>query len=110
MMNSPNKDVCLECGGFCCKFHMYPKEGTSKRCREYHDVRSEPTMQHDKYWIMRSLCPHVTEEGLCSIYEDRPQFCRDFPEKRSVTDWYYFCELYRQMPGKGEVGTGLKVL
>ncbi|MDD3012922.1 MAG: YkgJ family cysteine cluster protein, partial [Candidatus Gastranaerophilales bacterium] len=25
-------------------------------------------------------CPHVTDNNLCSIYEFRPQICRDFPD------------------------------
>lgn len=24
-------------------------------------------------------CPHVTDDNLCSMYEDRPQICKDFP-------------------------------
>lgn len=24
-------------------------------------------------------CPHITEENLCSRYEERPQICKDFP-------------------------------
>ena len=24
-------------------------------------------------------CQHLTDEGRCAIYEDRPQVCRDFP-------------------------------
>lgn len=25
-------------------------------------------------------CPHITEDNMCSIYEKRPQLCRDFPD------------------------------
>lgn len=25
-------------------------------------------------------CPHITDDNLCSIYEKRPQLCRDFPD------------------------------
>lgn len=24
-------------------------------------------------------CPHITDDNLCSMYENRPQICRDFP-------------------------------
>jgi len=37
-------------------------------------------------------CKHLTEDNLCSIYEDRPDFCRLNP-KRPATEQEKWCKL-----------------
>jgi len=31
------------------------------------------------YQILQSICPHLTEENLCDVYDRRPIACRAFP-------------------------------
>jgi len=37
-------------------------------------------------------CKHLTEDNLCSIYEDRPDFCRLNP-KRPAAEQEKWCKL-----------------
>ena len=34
------------------------------------------------YFIDHDVCPFLTEENKCSIYESRPKICQDFPEMK----------------------------
>jgi Fe-S-cluster containining protein len=44
---------------------------------EYIDVVESRLDAEEKIYFYH--CPHITDENSCSIYEDRPQICRDFP-------------------------------
>jgi Fe-S-cluster containining protein len=45
---------------------------------EYIDLYSEYLNSEEKVYFYH--CPHITDENLCSIYEFRPQICKDFPD------------------------------
>jgi len=44
---------------------------------EYVDMVIEKLDDSDQVYFYH--CPHITEDNLCSIYESRPQICKDFP-------------------------------
>ncbi len=44
---------------------------------EYIEFVQEKLDDDEKIYFYH--CPHVTEQNLCSIYEERPQICRNFP-------------------------------
>jgi Fe-S-cluster containining protein len=52
---------CIECRGTCCKTHdaIALDDGTT-------------------LWFVNGRCPNLDATDRCSIYETRPQACRDF--------------------------------
>lgn len=45
---------------------------------EYMELYYQQFNEEDKVYFYH--CPRITDENLCSIYEFRPQICRDFPD------------------------------
>jgi len=97
-MDSPNKDICKECGAFCCRYIAYPKANATKECREYHEIKQNVIKKDDKYWIIDQPCPHIQDDHTCDIYETKPKFCTTFPTDKSPVSWFEFCELLRTNP------------
>lgn len=62
------------------------------------------------------VCKHLTDEGLCEVYESRPLICRvddsygafpEFKTKREYYDYMYsFCEMLMQMKQEREEKEG----
>lgn len=74
-----------ECNGCaaCCRFlilQVNPAylEEDRRRWIEMHGIR---LFERDggAWASISAQCNHLTEEGKCGIYEERPQGCRDFP-------------------------------
>ncbi len=77
---------CLECAN-CCKTTspmLFPKDIE----RMADAVRMKPSLFSDKYikidedgdFVFKSSpCPFLKEDNYCSIYEDRPKACREYP-------------------------------
>ena len=45
--------------------------------------------------VADSPCPHLSRGGLCEIYQERPQGCREF-----------FCDAYKRFDSSGTGFTG----
>ena len=100
-MDSPNKDICKECGAFCCRYAVYPKNHNhTKECIEYHDAQNSLIKKDDDFWILDRPCPHVQDDHTCGIYETRPKFCATYPTDLTHEHWFKFCELMRNNPPK----------
>lgn len=56
-MNLP----CVACRGTCCKGH-----------------KGVPLDDGTLLLFVNGQCPHLNEDGLCGIYETRPQICREW--------------------------------
>lgn len=72
---------CAMCGE-CCRwaaarvFKLPTKDDL--RWMEYHGIKLV-----GRVMFIPCKCTHLTEEGLCDIYESRPQCCKDFPNEES---------------------------
>ncbi|MCE2816033.1 MAG: YkgJ family cysteine cluster protein [Cryomorphaceae bacterium] len=82
---------CLDCAN-CCKttgplWTERDKERVAKRLRmksaelEARYLR----LDEDGDWVLRQLpCPFLEADNACSIYEDRPKACREYPHTDRV--------------------------
>ncbi|MCB1304733.1 MAG: YkgJ family cysteine cluster protein [Leptospiraceae bacterium] len=78
-------DICLKCHG-CCMYITVPLD--YPRSNEQRDLYTwyllhrnvEIYIDHDKSWavIFKTPCDKLLANGMCSIYETRPQLCRDY--------------------------------
>ena len=71
-------NICRQCGGSCCKLKLYSVkalEKTGAKAVYYEDETNQKIS--DSYVQMNKVCEFL-ENGKCSIYETRPQTCRDF--------------------------------
>ena len=66
-------DRCKECGGKCCKTLVMKRPDYINDILETRVVG----MNDEAVWI-NAACKHLVD-GLCSIYEDRPESCRSYP-------------------------------
>lgn len=78
-------EICLKCHG-CCMYITVPLD--YPRSNEQRDLYTwyllhrnvEIYIDHDKTWaiIFKTPCDKLLANGMCSIYETRPQLCRDY--------------------------------
>jgi Fe-S-cluster containining protein len=96
-----NKDICKACGGICCSFESMDISFRSMdiddpdeidKWFEESDTRWDQLITDDDKvpdmtWIvtkngdglhLRFKCNHRTDEGLCGIYNNRPDMCKKF--------------------------------
>ena len=77
---------CLKCAN-CCKttspiFRDIDIERLSKRLKVTHTEFAERYLQLDHegdYVLKSSPCVFLLEDNKCSVYEDRPKACREYP-------------------------------
>jgi Fe-S-cluster containining protein len=77
---------CLKCAN-CCKttspiFRDVDIERLSKRLRMTHTQFTEKYLKLDHendYVLQVSPCAFLQEDNKCSVYEDRPKACREYP-------------------------------
>tara|TARA_B100000508_G_C11465742_1_gene282301 strand:+ start:7509 stop:7991 length:483 start_codon:yes stop_codon:yes gene_type:complete len=77
---------CLECAN-CCKttspiFRDIDIERLSKRLKLSHSKFAEKYLRLDSdgdYVLQSSPCVFLQEDNKCSVYEDRPKACREYP-------------------------------
>ena len=84
--------LCLECLE-CCHVIAVPTFLRGDRFKEFYTKRGFRVMMHQglSLVVLRSTCPHLTDKG-CSIYEQRPQVCREYdgrkdPIMRYICKW-----------------------
>jgi Fe-S-cluster containining protein len=95
-MSLQEYDVCMECGGICCKYQPSKEVREDDEYQiEYWDARAQKKIKTKKGWVYLSemRCPHFTDDNLCGIYENRPELCRNFPKKGTHKVWRYYCKL-----------------
>ena len=98
-----DRDICKECGGFCCNCRMIGVERSpvSKNTLEYWDAKSQEYFDHGKLriYVVSEPCKHY-KDGECSIYDDRPVKCKLFPfDLKDATERYIWkrkCALYER--------------
>lgn len=76
-------DLCSLCRGGCCENVIIQIDVRSLDdvSREFFPVRVPGLFQVDENTVgipLGKRCPQLTEEGRCSIYEQRPRRCRDY--------------------------------
>ncbi len=79
--------LCPKCAGLCCRYVALPIDKPSTR-GDYDDIRwylahegfSVFVDEGDWYVNIASKCKYLTEDNLCSIYENRPRICRDYKD------------------------------
>lgn len=66
---------CRACGGACCETIIVPlsSDEDTDRWVSLHGTRLDARVALD------CRCSKLDTEGRCSIYDERPQLCRDFP-------------------------------
>jgi Fe-S-cluster containining protein len=72
------KPECKQCGE-CCRYFAIKRVMKTKHVVEYMEARGYKF--DGTTMLIPSVCPQLTEEGKCKIYETRPQVCRDYEGK-----------------------------
>ena len=109
------KYSCLKCPGYCCSYpRIEVKPSDLKRLARYFNVsievaarrftriymddgKPERILRHQKDTVFDTICRFFdTEERRCTIYEGRPQACREYPGK-SRCGYYDFLMYEREM-------------
>ena len=55
----------------------------SEKEQEYYKAHGLTVKDGILYVHLNHQCPHLTKENLCDIYDERPQICREFPNKNN---------------------------
>lgn len=79
-----NPEICSRCVGKCCRYFMLQID-TPKSRADFENIRwyishAGATICVEKSgWFLHidSICKHLTADGRCGIYENRPQICRE---------------------------------
>lgn len=93
--NEPTVELCVdECGSKCCRTPSFylPLKPHEEALFEGYPIRNEVTIRNDKlgsklkgrfisFQDTGGRCPHLDFAGMCTIYEDRPDCCRAFPDE-----------------------------
>ena len=66
---------CKKCGQ-CCKQLIFFIPSQPANFVEYYEKKG-CTLEGSKITIPY-ICPHLTENNLCGIYEDRPALCKEY--------------------------------
>ena len=77
---------CLSCAN-CCKttspiFYQKDIERLAKRLRikPYEFIEKHLKIDEDKDYVLQTApCPFLGHDNYCSVYEDRPAACREYP-------------------------------
>lgn len=92
--NSGGNELCNRCGARCCThIALEIDRPTTKAERDY--IRwyllhggVEVFIDHHKHWFIKVPTPcDMLKEGLCTIYETRPDICREYPEPGTVCEF-----------------------
>lgn len=102
MMNSPKKthDACEGCAD-CCKyyFQIYSVRIADRLLEPYLEARAIDKFKTEdgRYiiYVFDQPCPHITEDDLCDIYDERPEFCAKWPVTTQPA-WWPRCKLMRE--------------
>ncbi len=93
--NQPTKELCVdECGSKCCRTPSFylPLKPEEEALFEGYPIRDTVVIRDDaagtklkgrffSFQDSGGRCPHLDFAGMCTIYEDRPDCCRSFPDE-----------------------------
>lgn len=73
-------DLCKRCNAECCRWINIPVQLTGNEDLAWMNARGE-IVQDGKFtvWRIKTECKHLSPEGLCQIYDNRPESCKNFP-------------------------------
>jgi Fe-S-cluster containining protein len=108
--------ICEECGGKCCKVkYAMASLKFDKDADHYHQVRETKHIDTPagRVYFNELPCQYLTEDNKCSIYEDRPQVCKNFPFSKTsegdLSAWKYVCPLYAHIVERNKT-KGFRIL
>ncbi len=94
----PDEVLCSYCAAKCCCYFALPID-TPERWKDFEYVRwyllheRAAVFIEDDCWylLVHTRCKHLGDDHLCTIYETRPQICRDYTTKNCEyeDDWVY---------------------
>ena len=67
--------ICRDCKGQCCHTMLFEIAGLPDIEVEWLKARG---VTQNKCVSVPARCKQLTEDGLCGIYDERPQGCREF--------------------------------
>lgn len=81
---------CNKCGKCCTDIYLIHHDRTIDTLELFEALKPEnPEYQHFK--VVRETpdglqfqCTHLSPENRCTIYENRPDFCRNYPSEKSI--------------------------
>ena len=76
--------TCAECGGKCCKTLLMQNAVLTSYQREFVETRGKAVGEHA---LLDCRCKHLTDDGRCGIYEQRPQAGRDYEVGGEFCSW-----------------------
>lgn len=102
MMQALHEEVfeeidCLECGN-CCRSlgprltdRDIEKMASALRMKQQEVISAYLRIDEDNDYVFKGMpCPFLCSDNYCSIYEDRPRACREYPH----TDRKKFYQIY----------------
>jgi len=102
------KDECRACGRCCMVFEIGPlrsEEADSGRYQVYEDPFFEGDFHMKKHmpgwapeWAKQGVCVYLGPDMKCTIYEDRPDVCREFACRRDAGDRRRYLLARRHVP------------
>ncbi len=90
--------LCAFCNAKCCRYFALPIDTPTEwadfdsiRWFLFHDRAAVFIEKGDWYLLVYTPCKHLRDDHLCSIYEKRPQICRDYStvDCEYEDDWVY---------------------
>lgn len=70
--------MCERCKGACCKHLVVPTRHADRDFWEARGLIVTDDYKGQLYGVFPHRCPHLTDEGLCDMYDTRSQTCRQF--------------------------------
>lgn len=96
-------EICVKCHG-CCMYVTvpldYPRSNDQKDMFRWYLLHRnvEIYIDHDKEWhiLFKTPCDKLLSNGMCSIYETRPQICKDYSADSCSRTGKDYIELFRK--------------
>ena len=95
-------EICVACHG-CCMYVTVPLD--PPRSKSQKDIfrwyllhqNVEIYIDHDKQWqiLFKTRCKQLLDNGMCAIYENRPQICKDYKSDSCSRVGKDYIELFR---------------
>lgn len=82
--------ACNQCGKCCTNIYLIYGDDTITSEAQFEKIkRKDPEYRHFKpvhetEHGLQFQCIHLTAENQCSIYEDRPTFCKSYPTEKGI--------------------------
>lgn len=103
------EELCNYCTGKCCRYFALPIDKPATY-EEYDEVRwyllheNATVFVEDGSWflLVHTICKALDENNRCTIYEHRPQVCRDYTTEKCEYDDLFVFEKYFETPEQVE--------